>query len=112
MVQIMNKSDFCDCLRALRRYSAWENTMYTNGLDFGNTPIMELTEKLQRAMCGFNDDWSYDKKLGFDWIISWTSDPEPKFMQTRHGRTWKLDDAGILYDFLVFMNEYGWEEDS
>jgi hypothetical protein len=111
MAQVMNKSDFCNCLEALKRYAAWENAMYTNGIDFGSTPVNELAEKLQLAMCGFDYEWSYDKKLGFDWIIEWTFNSESYKAQTRHGKDWILDDGGILYDFLVFMNEHGWEED-
>ena len=105
----MNKVDFCNCLEILRTYAVWESAMYNNGLDFGGTPVSDLAEKLQAAMCGFNLEWSYDKKLEFDWIVEWTFNVEPYKAQTRHGRDWFLDDAGTLYDFLVFMNEYGWE---
>jgi hypothetical protein len=110
MNKVMNKPNFCTCLEALRKYSAWEGTMYNNGLDFSNTPISDLTEKLQLAMCGFDPEWSYDKKLEFDWIIEWCFNTDSYKHQTRHGREWYLDSAGILYDFLVFMNEYGWED--
>ena len=106
----MNKQDFCNCLNTLCKYASWENAMYSNGIDFGNTPVVELAEKLQLAMCGFNMDWSYDTKLGFDWIIEWTFNTEAYKEQTRHGRTWLLEEAGILYDFLVFMNDNGWED--
>lgn len=110
MSQIMNKEDFCSCLETLRKYSAWENTMYSSGLDFGATPLSEVTEKLQLAMCGFNLEWSYDKKLEFDWIIEWSFNSEHYLYQTRHGKEWLLDTAEALYDFLVFMNSHGWEE--
>lgn len=110
MTQVMNKSNFCKCLDTLRKYASWENTMYANGVDFGNTPVVDLAEKLQLAMCGFDMEWSYDKKLGFDWIIEWTFNPDTYKEQTRHGKHWLLEEAGILYDFLVFMNELGWED--
>jgi hypothetical protein len=110
MVQIMDKENFCKCLETLRKYSFWENTMYNNGLDFNNTPVSDLTEKLQLAMCGFNPEWSYDKKLEFDWIIEWTFNAANYINQTRHGREWFLEEAGTLYDFLIFMNENGWED--
>ena len=111
MVQIMNKIDFCNCLETLRKYAAWENIMYDNGIDFGNTPSAELAEKLQLAMCGFNPNWSYDTKLEFDWIIEWTFNPEAYKEQIRHKKEWQLESAEALYDFLAFMNELGWEED-
>jgi hypothetical protein len=106
----MNKTNFCACLEVLRKYSAWESAMYNNGLDFSNTPINDLTEKLQLAMCGFDLEWSYDKKLEFDWVIEWSFNPDFYKGQERHGRKWTFEDAGSLYDFLVFMNEYGWED--
>ena len=109
MAQVMNKSDFCNCLRTLRKYSECESAMYENGIDLCVTPVNELAEKLQLAMCGFDIDWSYDPKLDIDWIIEWSFNPETYRAQTRHGRTWDLEDASILYDFLVFMNENGWE---
>lgn len=110
MSQVMKKAYFCQCLETLRKYSAWESVMYDNGIDFGTTPCSELAEKLQLAMCNFNIEWSYDKKLGFDWIIEWTFNPEAYKEQTRHGLYWDLTEAETLYDFLVFMNEYGWTD--
>ena len=110
MGRIMSKADFCSCLDTLKKFSAWDAKMYENGIDLCNTPVGELAEKLQLAMCGFNYDWSYDKKLEFDWICEWTFNPEAYVYQTRHGRDWSLMDASILYDFLVFMNEHGWED--
>ena len=107
---IISKKDFCTCLETLRKYAAWENTLYSSGIDLGSTPVNELAEKLQLAMCGFSTSWSFDKKLEFDWIIEWAFDPEAYIAQTRHGKEWLLDDASVLYDFLVFMNEHGWEE--
>jgi hypothetical protein len=112
MAQVMNKHDFCSCIETLCKYSAWEKLMYDNGLDFTGTPVAELAEKLWAAMCGFNPEWAYDKKLEFDWIIEWSFNPERYEYQTRHGRKWTLTSAEILYDFLVFMNEHGWEEDN
>lgn len=110
MTKVMNKANFCSCLETLCKYSSWENLMYNNGLDFSNTPLSDVTEKLQLAMCGFDIEWSYDKKLEFDWIIEWAFNTECYRHQIRHGREWDLADGGILYDFLVFMNESGWED--
>ena len=111
MAEVLNKKDFCNCLETLQKYAAWENTMYQNGIDLCTTPVADLAEKLQIVMCGFNLDWAYDKKLGFDWIIEWTfNNAEAWVAQTRHGVEWLLEDAETLYDFLVFMNERGWEE--
>lgn len=110
MAQLMDKANFCACADTLRKYTKWENTMYDNGFDFALTPAGDLAEKLHAAMCGFDLDWSYDKKLGFDWVIEWCFNKEPYRVQFRHGREWHLDDAGILYDFLVFMNDLGWED--
>ena len=107
---VMDKVNFCKCFNALREYSAWENNMYKNGLDFAYTPVSNIAEKLQLAMCGFNLDWSYDKKLEFDWIIEWAFNPDSYASQIRHGREWLLNTPENLYDFLVFMNERGWEE--
>lgn len=110
MIQIMDKEYFCKCLETLRKYSSWESAMYSNGLDFGATPCSDLAYMLQLSMCGFDQDWSYDKKLEFDWIIEWTFNPEFYRAQERHGKEWLLDEAEALYDFLVFMNEHGWED--
>ena len=110
MTSVMNKNDFCNCLETLRKYAAWENVMYSNNLDFSGTPVGDLAEKLQAAMCGFNLEWSYDRKLGFDWIVEWTFNQAAYINQTRHGHSWFLGDAETLYDFLAFMNERGWED--
>ncbi len=107
----MKKADFCACLGALRQYSQWEQKMYGLDIDLVNTPIGLVVEHLIGAMREFNMDWSYDTKLGFDWIIEWACSPDgPDYIQTRHGRTWDLRTASVLYDFLVFMNEHGWED--
>jgi hypothetical protein len=110
MANVMNKADFCSCLETLRKYSIWESTLYNNGIDLGATPVSDIIEKLHLAMCGFNFDWSYDKKLEFDWVIEWTFNAAAYINQTRHGKEWFLEDAGTLYDFLVFMNEHGWDD--
>jgi hypothetical protein len=110
MAQVMNKTDFCNCLETLRKYTFWENTLYNNGIDLTNTPVADLVEKLQLAMCGFDLEWSYDKKLGFDWIIEWTFNNAEYIWQKRHGKEWFLKEPETLYEFLVFMNECGWEE--
>ena len=84
--------------------------MYKNGIDFGLTPVGDVTGKLQEAMCGFDSEWSYDSKLGFDWIIEWVYNLENVQYHTRHNKDWVLTEAGSLYDFLVFMNEHGWDD--
>lgn len=107
----MNKDNFCDCMQALREFADWDRQLYALGIDLTESPASKLAEYLERMMRNYNDDWSYDEKLGIDWIIEWTYTPDsPNFTQTRHGRTFNLEDAGALYDFLVFMNEHGWED--
>ena len=107
----MNKTHFCKCMESLREYAAWERKMYECNFDMAYTPITGVLERLHEAMCDHNVEWDYDTKLGLSWIIEWTYTPDsPNFIQTRHGRTWDLTEAGVLYDFLVFMNEYGWED--
>lgn len=108
----MNKLEFCNCLDTLRQYGDWERKMYECGFDTTSTPVGMLAENLQAAMCGFDLDWSYDTKMGLDWIIEWTYSPDsPNFVQTRHGHTFNLTEPSALYDFLVFMNEHGWEDE-
>lgn len=107
----MKKTRFCECMYSLREYAAWERKLYECGFDLAYTPITGVLERLHEVMCDFNTEWDYDEKLGLSWIIEWTHTPDsPNFIQTRHGRTWYLEDASILYDFLVFMNEHGWED--
>lgn len=108
----MKKGQFCKCLEAMRKYGDWERKLYACEIDLAPTPITGVLDVLARCMCDFDSEWAYDEKLGLDWIIEWTFTPDsPNFVQTRHGRTWHLEDAGILYDFLEFMNEYGWEDE-
>ena len=105
----MNKTEFCNYMYKLREYAEWERKLYALGIDLTDTPVTSLAESLECLMRNGDSNWSYDEKLEFDWIIEWCYTPDsPNFEQTRHGRTWRLDDAGILYDFLEFMNEYGW----
>lgn len=106
----MRKGEFCQCLEALRSFGDWERKMYDCGMNIEGTPVASLAEHLHAVMCNFNFDWAYDTKLGFDWIIEWTCNESPYLVQYRHGREWHLDNAGLLYDFLVFMNEHGWED--
>lgn len=108
----MNKIVFVECANILRNYSDWEKKMYECGLDMSTTPVGAVADMLHGAMCDFDldNDWSYDAKLKFDWVFEWVYNPDsPNFVQIRHGRTFNLNDAGALYDFLVFMNEHGWE---
>ena len=107
----MKKSEFYKCIKAMRNYSAWERKMYDCGFDLASTPITDVLDVLALCMCDFDSEWAYDDKEGLNWIIEWCFHEDgPYFTQTRHGRTWNLVDAGILYDFLVFMNEHGWED--
>lgn len=107
----MTKENFIKCAKYLREYATWERNLYACDIDLAPTPINNVVGALQLAMCDFNDAWSYDEKLGLDWIVEWTYTPDsPNFVLIRHGRTWYLEDPGALYDFLVFMNEHGWED--
>lgn len=107
----MNKAEFCDCMQVLREFADWDRQLYALGIDLTESPASKLAEYLERIMRGYNDDWSYDEKLDIDWIIEWEYTPDsPNFAQTRHGHAFNLEDASALYDFLVFMNEHGWED--
>jgi hypothetical protein len=107
----MNKIDFSECITILRKYADWEKKMYECGFDMNHTPVGAVVDMLHGAMCDFDGDWSYDEKLEFDWVIEWVYSPDsPNFEQKRHGVLFDLSTAGALYDFLVFMNEHGWED--
>lgn len=107
----MKKFEFCKCIETLRKYSLWERKMYECGFDLASTPITNVLDALALCMGNFDPDWAYDDKEGLNWIVEWSFHEDgPNFVQTRHGRTWELSDSGILYDFLVFMNEYGWND--
>ena len=106
----MTRKNFIKCAEYLREYATWERNLYACDIDLAPTPVNNVVGALQMAMCDFNDAWSYDSKLEFDWIVEWTYDENPHFHQIRHGVNFDIHDAGALYDFLVFMNEYGWED--
>ena len=106
----MKKNEFVSCLEAMRKYSAWEKDLYRCGFDLAYTPVTEVLEALALCMCDFNIDWAYDDKEGLNWIVEWSFGESPYFIQKRHGVEFDLTEAGALYDFLVFMNEHGWEE--
>ena len=107
----MNKDNFCDCMQVLREFADWDRQLYALGIDLTESPASKVVEYLERMMRGYNDDWSYDEKLGIDWIIEWAYTPDsPNFIQKRHSIIFDLSSAGALYDFLVFMNERGWED--
>lgn len=107
----MNKIDFIKCANALRKYSDWEKKIYECDVDMDATPVGAIADILHGAMCNFDRNWSYDTKRGFDWILEWVYSPDScYFKEKRHGREFDLTDAGELYDFLVFMNEHGWED--
>ena len=105
----MTRGEFIVCANTLRDYASWERKLYECGMDLMNTPAAHLAENIQAAMCDFNPDWSYDSAQGFDWIVEWCFG-EVLFAK-RHGISFDLDDAGALYDFLIFMNEHGWEDE-
>lgn len=107
---MITKAQFCESAEVMRSYAIWERAMYNWGIDFTNTPVEKLAEHCHVMMCDFDRDWSYDAKLELDWILEWTFGESPNFIQTRHGREFDLTEAGALYDFLVFMNEKGWED--
>jgi hypothetical protein len=111
MANVMDKFEFCECLEMLKKYAAWENILYENGIDLTSTPVADLVEKFHMAMCGFDTEWSYDPKMDFDWIIEWCFNVEPYVKQIRHGKEWYIGTASGLYDFLVYMNTYGWDAD-
>lgn len=107
----MKKAYFCKCMNSLREYAAWERKLYDCGFDLADTPVTKVLDALALCMCDFDSEWAYDNKEGLNWIVEWSfHEDSPYFTQTRHGRTWDLTDAGVLYDFLDFMNEYGWED--
>jgi hypothetical protein len=108
----MNKNHFCECIEAMRNYSAWERKLYDCGFDLAYTPVTDVLDALALCMCDFDPEWAYDTKEGLNWIVEWSFHEDgPNFRQTRHGRTWNLTYAEVLYDFLVFMNEHGWEDE-
>ena len=107
----MKKSEFVKCLEAMRKYSAWERKMYDCGFDLAYTPVTGVLDALGLCMGDFNSEWAYDEKEGFNWIVEWSFyDDNPVFHQVRHGVEFDLTEAGALYDFIVFMNEHGWED--
>lgn len=106
----MTRGQFIVCARTLREYSEWERNLYRCGLDLADTPVAHMAENLQATMCDFNPDWDYDTKLGISWIVEWSYGESDCYCQTRHGVTFNISDAAALYDFLVFMNEHGWED--
>ena len=105
----MNKSDFCKCAKVLQDYSIWEHKLYECGMNLDGSPAGEMAEALHYLICDGNPDWSYDTKLGFDWIIEWCFG-EAQWTQ-RHNIDFFLDTPGALYEFLLFMNEHGWEDE-
>ena len=106
----MDKAQFCSCLIALRNYGDWERKMYECGLDMASTPVTAVLDLFQGAMCGFDYEWAYDDKIGMNWIIEWCYSTANRWVETRHGREFDVTEAPGLYDFLVFMNEHGWED--
>lgn len=106
----MKRENFIKCAERLREYAAWDRKLYACDIDLSSAPINDIVEALQMAMCDFDANWAYDEKTGLDWIAEWSFGEPPYFCQTRHGVEFDLHDAGALYDFLVFMNEHGWED--
>ena len=106
----MKRKHFIQCLETMREYSAWEKALYKCDIDLAPTPITKVLDALALCMCDFDGEWAYDDKLGINWIIEWTFGESDAYYQERHGQSFDLTDAGALYDFLVFMNEHGWED--
>lgn len=106
----MNKIDFTECANALRNFFDWAKRMYSCGIDMNDTPVGKIADMLHGAMCDFDSDWSYDSKLGIDWIIEWVCGESNNFTQYRHGIRFEIDSASALYDFLIYMNHRGWED--
>ena len=106
----MTKEWFCKCIETMREYSVWERALYRCGFDLAPTPITGVLEVLELCMSDFEEDWAYDPKEGINWIVEWSFGESDNFYQHRHGREFDLTEAGALYDFLVFMNEHGWDE--
>ena len=107
----MTRKNFCVFANTLRDYSSWERKLYECGIDLEGTPVAHMAENMWSVMCDFDPSFSYDEKLGFDWIIEWAYSPDsPNLIQKRHGIIFDFSSAGALYDFLVFMNEHGWED--
>ena len=105
----MIRENFVKCANVLRDYSSWERKLYECGMNLEETPANDMADLLHRLMCDGNPDWAYDTKLEFDWIIEWCFSG---FVDAeRHGHYFNLYDAGALYDFIVFMNEHGWEDE-
>ena len=107
----MRKQNFCVFANTLRDYGSWERKLYECGIDLEGRPVAHMAENMWAAMCEFDPSFSYDEKLGFDWIIEWTCNETPYVSIHRHGREFDLTSASALYDFLVFMNEHGWEDE-
>ena len=107
----MKKGHFCQCLEAMRKHALWEHKLYECGFDLACTPMTDVLDALALCMCDFDPDWAYDEKLGINWLVEW-SFHEGGFdiIQHRHGKYFDITEAGALYDFLVFMNEHGWED--
>lgn len=106
----MKKPEFVKCLESMRKYFTWERKMYDCGFDMAYTPVTDVLDALALCMCDFDGEWAYDDKEGFNWIVEWCFDESPNFHQVRHGVEFDLTSAGALYEFLVFMNEHGWED--
>lgn len=107
----MKRNEFIKCAKALRDYSSWERKMYECGFDLASTPVTSVLDAFAQCMCDFNSDWFYDTKLELDWLIEWSFGMNDGMLhQERHGHTFNLTEPSALYDFLVFMNEHGWED--
>jgi hypothetical protein len=106
----MKREHFIQCAEAIRSYALWERALYKCSIDLDPTPITGVLDVLGLAMGDFDGEWAYDNKLGFNWIVEWTFGESDAYYQERHGKSFDLTDAGALYDFLVFMNEHGWED--
>jgi hypothetical protein len=105
----ITKELFCECARIYKEYGRWEAQLYGIGFDLADSPVAFLADQYLTLMCHGDNEWAYDRKLGIDWICEWAFN-DHEFEQHRHGQEFIIDSAGALYDFIVFMNEHGWED--
>ena len=105
----MTKELFCECVDVLKNYSEWERKLDESGLGLYAEPVLRLVDKFQ-SVCGLDSDWVYDTKEGLNWVVEWIYLFDGDVTVSRHGRDFLLNSAGALYDFIVFMNEHGWED--
>ena len=106
----ISKELFCECARIYKEYGKWEKKLYGIGFDLTDTPAAFMADMYLTLMCHGDNEWAYDRKLGIDWICEWVFN-DHDFEQHRHGHEFIIDSPAALYDFIVFMNVHGWEDE-